>query len=123
MKILDDVEVFEIMWKKWGGRIVALTLVGVFVVVCAVGVLSDDSKSTPSTLTPIQIKGDDATRIKDAYNSLITANREFQFALLQSKYNASVPKEFEFDIATFSWKPPAITAPTPSLPASKETKP
>lgn len=82
--------------------------------------LADDSKSTPPTTTPIQLKGDDATRIKDSYNALVNANRELQYNILQARYNLSVPKDWEFDLATFSFKPPT---PAPQVPASKESKP
>lgn len=83
---------------------------------------SDDSKSTP-ILAPIQVKGEDATHIKDSYNSLVVANKDLQIAILNAQVNAGVPKGWDFDLATFSFRPPAPATPTPTVPASKESKP
>lgn len=70
--------------------------------------LADDNKTSPSStpLVAIKVEGTSAIAIKDAYNALVAADRQLQFAILQAKYDLTIPKGFEFNIATFSFEPP-----------------
>lgn len=89
--------------------------------------LDDPSKSptttTPSTSTPpspspsvvaapIPITGESAILIKDSYNALLAASKQFQFDVMKAKYDLSIPKGYEINLATFTFDPPKAAQPT-----------
>ena len=73
----------------------------------------DDTKDKPP-VSLIQVQGEDAARIRDAYNQMVLTRQGYEYAVLSAKYNNNVPKDWNWDLQIF-----AFTAP----PKPPETKP
>jgi len=73
--------------------------------------------------TSIKIEGDDASRIRDSYNNMVMAQQNFQYNILQARYNLQVPKEYIFNIQTFSFDSPPPTPLTPPKEKKEVPKP
>jgi hypothetical protein len=65
----------------------------------------------PIAITDQQTKQD----IANAYNAIVSANKDFQIALLKAKVKYKIPEDWEVDLNALTFTPPK--------PKNKDTKP
>ena len=70
------------------------------------GTLSTLADDTKPALLPVPLTGESRDRVKDAYNALLVADRDFVNAVVQAKYDMNIPKGYELDVRTMNFLPP-----------------
>ena len=69
--------------------------------------------STAKPLAPVPMAPADSKAVLDAYNAVVSANKDFQIALLKARITSRVDETWGLDLATMTFTPPAAKAAAP----------
>jgi len=75
---------------------------------------TDDTPKAAAPV-PIQLTGESAQQVKDAYSALLMASKDYENAVLRAKIELGVPKDYGFNLQSFRFEPPVPTA-QPAVP-------
>ena len=70
--------------------------------------------STAKPLAPVPMATADSKAVLDAYNAVVSANKDFQIALLKARITSRVDETWGLDLATMTFTPPAAKAAAPT---------
>ena len=70
--------------------------------------------STAKPLAPVPMTTADSKAVLDAYNAVVSANKDFQISLLKARITSRVDETWGLDLTTMTFTPPAVKAAAPT---------